>query len=60
MMNIRSLYEISEITVSRKGMFVFSCQSSSSPSSELIIRKEWRGQSRAVASMRQDDAVASS
>ena len=35
MMNIRSLYEISEITVWRKGMTVFSCQSPSSPSSEL-------------------------
>ena len=35
MMNIRSLYQISEITVWRKGMIVFSCQSPSSPSSEL-------------------------
>lgn len=35
MMIIRSLYEISEITVWRKGMTVFSCQSPSSPSSEL-------------------------
>ena len=36
MMNIRSLYEkLYEITVWRKGMTVFSCQSPSSPSSEL-------------------------
>ena len=35
MMNIKSLYEISEITVWRKGMIVFSWRSPSSPSSEL-------------------------
>ena len=35
MMSIKSLYEISEITVWRKGMIVFSWRSPSSPSSEL-------------------------
>lgn len=43
MMNIRSLYEISEITVWRKGMTVF--LSVTELTKQRIIRKEWRGQS---------------